>query len=84
MTALFDSKPRVKSARKPFGYGLGRNQAERLPKGPNVEDAAWAAYELNKACRDYAVVSTAEDRHFDRMAEDSAAMERAERGIRAF
>lgn len=84
MTTLFDSKPRVKSARKPFGLGLGRNRADRLPVGPSAADAAWAAHELNKACRDYTVLVTAEDRHFDRMAEDAAQMDRIERGIRGY
>ena len=44
MTTLFDSKPRVKSARKPFALGLGRNRAERLPVGPSALGLAQAAF----------------------------------------
>jgi hypothetical protein len=84
MTTLFDSKPRVKTSRKPFGLGLGRNRAERLPFGPTAEDDAWWAYESNKNCRDYEVVVSAEDRDFDRRAEESEQMDRIERGIRGF
>ena len=83
MTILFDSKPRVKATRpsRVFGLGLGRNRAERLPVGPSPEDAAWAAYELNKNCRNYEVISTAEGRRFDQLAEESREMDRLCRGI---
>jgi hypothetical protein len=45
---------------------------DRLPSGPSEADRPWAAYELNKDCHDYEVVTTAEDRHFDAMAEAAA------------
>ena len=68
-----------------FGLGIAKPARERrLPVGPSAADRAWAAYELNKDCRDYSVDTTAEDRRFDRMAADSAEMDRAERGIRGF
>lgn len=84
MTILFDAHRTVNRNRRPFGLGVARPGRDRLPVGPSPEDAAWAAYELNKDCRDYIVVATAEDRHFDRLAADSAEMDRAERGIRGF
>ena len=76
MTTLFDSKPRVKPARKPFGVGLNRRFT-----GPTAEEAAWAAYEMNKDCQDYEVVTTDGEQDYDRLAEESENMDRYFRGI---
>ena len=86
MTTLFDSARTVKTTRRNrlFSLGLGRHRAERLPVGPSAEDAAWWASESNRGCRDYTVIVTAEDRHFDRMAEEAAQMDLVERGLRGW
>lgn len=81
MSILFDSARIVKSARRPFGLGIFIQQPDPAPIGPSDSDRAWAAYELNKDSRDYTVVSTAEDRHLDHLAEESAGMECVCRGI---
>ena len=82
MTILFDATKPVKTTRnRPFGLGIARQRDERLPYGPTHEDAAWWAYEANKDCRDYEVVSTAEDRHFDRMAAEFHEMDLLCRGV---
>ena len=82
MTILFDATKPVKTTRnRPYGLGIVRQRPERLPFGPTPEDAAWWAYESNKGRRDYEVVATAEDRHFDRMAAESRELDLLCRGI---
>ena len=71
MTILFDASAPVKSARR-FGAGL-------LPSRPSYRapytaaDAEWLI--ADNARRD------AENRHYDRLAAESAAMDRIESGI---
>lgn len=79
MTILYHPRRSVNRNRA-FGLGLGRNQADRLPFGPSAADREWAASELNKDSRDYVVVATAEDRHFDRLAEEAGATDLLCRG----
>ncbi len=82
MTILFDATKPVKTTRnRPFGLGLGRYQAERLPIGPSDADRAWAAYELNKDARDYDVLVSAEDLRIERLAEEAYQMDLYCRGI---
>ena len=81
MSILFHFARPVKSARRPFGLGIITRRPGHSPVGPSASDRAWAAYELNKDCRDYTVAATAEDRHLDRLAEESAELDRVCRGI---
>ena len=55
MIILFDATKPHKPSRS-FGQGLATARSERPSPGPTAEDRAWAAYELNKDCRDYSVV----------------------------
>ena len=78
MTILYPASKSVKSARRTFGVGILPQRPARLPIGPSEADLRWAAYELNKDCRDYEVVSTAEDRHYDRLADAAEALRLAD------
>lgn len=81
MSILFDSARPVKSSRRPFGVGIFSRRPVRSPVGPSEADRAWAAYELNKDCRDYDIIATAEDRRMERLAEESAEMDLVCRGF---
>ncbi len=71
MTTLYRTDRRVKPAR-PFGAGL-LTFAPIVRVDHSADDRAWAAYHLNNG-------PTADDRRFDRMAEDARQMASYEAG----
>ena len=77
---IFDStRPNVKPAR-PFATGLAPARRDRF--APSDADRAWAAYELNKDCTDYAVIEPA--RAWDQEAGEAEAQARLDAGISLF